>query len=363
MVRTPHCRNTATSPVFTPTEPLAEERPPPEVARYVGEWALFADWCAATGRVALPADPVTVEAFLRACPAAPATMARRLSGIGHHHTAAGLSPPARTDHIRDLARGRPARLVRQSLDQAGVDAALRALRIVGWTAGWFGRRDRALLVLAAADIPYRRIAQLTVAHLELTDRAVTITAAGGDGPVVIAAGDDPVDCRACALGRWVRILNLDATTNTRTVREALQGQKRRPAVPHHICRQPEPVDPRAAGLPLLPPIDPHGSTHLDQPVSLTRQSVSQLARDTTAGRYAGHQILPLPLDPDQNQQAAITTAPAAYTAQQYQRGLEQRAADRDRLDELVGTLNDIDARIAALEARTRTLVICQADQR
>ena len=173
-------------------------------ARYAGEWALFLDWCAATGRTALPADPPAVEAFLLACPAAPTTLARRLTGIDHHHTRAGLAPPARTEQIRDLARGRPARPVRQVLDPAGVDAALRALPIVGWTAGWFGRRDRALIVLAAAGIPYRRIAQLTAADLELTDRAVTVTAAGGDGDgqVTITAGDDePVDWQGVCAGQ------------------------------------------------------------------------------------------------------------------------------------------------------------------
>src|SRR5664279_3337619 len=38
---------------------------------YTADWALFTDWCAATGTVALPADPGTVLAFLADAPAPP----------------------------------------------------------------------------------------------------------------------------------------------------------------------------------------------------------------------------------------------------------------------------------------------------
>jgi hypothetical protein len=40
-------------------------------AGYRTDWALFTDWCAATGAPSLPAAVGTVEAFLAGCPAAP----------------------------------------------------------------------------------------------------------------------------------------------------------------------------------------------------------------------------------------------------------------------------------------------------
>ena len=54
-------------------------------AGYRTDWALFTDWCAATGAPALPAGVGTVEAFLAGCPAAAATAARRVAAICWHH--------------------------------------------------------------------------------------------------------------------------------------------------------------------------------------------------------------------------------------------------------------------------------------
>jgi len=62
-------------------------------AGYAADWALFTDWCAATDRVALPADWTTITAFTEECPGAPATVRRRLAAITHHHRIAGQPAP------------------------------------------------------------------------------------------------------------------------------------------------------------------------------------------------------------------------------------------------------------------------------
>jgi len=62
-------------------------------AGYATDWALFTDWCAATGTPALPAAVGTVEAFLAGCPATPATAARRVAAIGWHHRHCPTGPP------------------------------------------------------------------------------------------------------------------------------------------------------------------------------------------------------------------------------------------------------------------------------
>ena len=67
---------------------------------YTAIWALFTDWCAATGHLALPADPITVTAFLTDCPAAPETRRRRVAAIDHHHTTAGLDRPGESILVR-----------------------------------------------------------------------------------------------------------------------------------------------------------------------------------------------------------------------------------------------------------------------
>src|SRR6478672_4808360 len=69
---------------------------PRTVRAYAGDWALFTDWCHATGSWELPADPATVVAFLTDCPAAPATLRRRVAAIDHHHTANGHPQPGRS---------------------------------------------------------------------------------------------------------------------------------------------------------------------------------------------------------------------------------------------------------------------------
>ena len=68
--------------------------------RYRHDWLLFVDWCAATDRVALPADPDTVIAFLDAHPAAWATNRRRLTAIRWAHRHASTLAPHRTTELR-----------------------------------------------------------------------------------------------------------------------------------------------------------------------------------------------------------------------------------------------------------------------
>src|SRR6476659_7310911 len=76
------------------------------VRAYAGDRALFTDWCHTTGSWELAADPATVIAFLADCPAAPATLRRRVAAIDHHHTANGYPPPGRSTPVLAVL-GRP----------------------------------------------------------------------------------------------------------------------------------------------------------------------------------------------------------------------------------------------------------------
>ena len=75
-------------------------------AGYAADWALFTDWCTATGHTPLPADTATLAAFAAACPAAPATQRRRLTALQHHHRINGYQLPAATQR---RLRSRPGR--------------------------------------------------------------------------------------------------------------------------------------------------------------------------------------------------------------------------------------------------------------
>ena len=139
-------------------------------AAYAGDWALFTDHCTVTDRPALPADPHTVVDFLSGCAAAPATRRRRVAAIDHHHAGAGYPRPGQSVVVR-AALGRPTGAPPETpAHPERVAAALRGLPSHGWTAGMFGRRDRALLVLSQlAGLPYPRIATLTAGDVTVHD--------------------------------------------------------------------------------------------------------------------------------------------------------------------------------------------------
>ena len=132
---------------------------PATVRAYAGDWALFTDWCAGTGRLDLPAESATVAAFLTDNPAATSTLRRRLAAIQHRHTATGYAPPPRPSPAALAALGRstvePPNVTGPVL--ATVISALRVLPSHGWTQGMFGRRDRCLLVLSSGRGPYKHL--------------------------------------------------------------------------------------------------------------------------------------------------------------------------------------------------------------
>ena len=175
------------------------------------DWALFTDWCAATGAPALPAGVGTVEAFLAGCPAAAATAARRVAAIGWHHRHCPTGPPVATEHpvagIPDrralragLGRPPPAP-TRPPPDPEALAAAVRALPTTGWTGGFFGRRDAAMLTLAASPLSWTALA-----GLRTTDVSVAAGVLHLPGGHRLPAGPDPHPARrvsGCAgRGRW-----------------------------------------------------------------------------------------------------------------------------------------------------------------
>jgi len=324
------------------------------------EWVLFTDWCAVTGRARLPATPETVLMFFSDCPAAAATLGRRLTAIDAAHRAAGVALPERTGQVRDVLRGRPARPVRQELDSAQVEAALRRLPSHGWINGWFGRRDRALLVLARPGVPYRRIAALTAGDITVTDAVATINTT--IGLVTLDPDDDPVVCGPCALVRWLRALHLALTSPaTRTLAGAID---RAPAVEGsspHLCRSRRPLPAGIAKVPLLPPIDPRGYLSIT-PRPLSPHSVSHLARGNTTGPGAVHRVDPqTPDEPQQPPPPATPVAPppTPYTVVDWEQAVARRRADQAHLRGVDRTLDETDRRAADLHRRILALL---ADQ-
>ena len=317
------------------------------VAGYAADWALFVDWCTATDRIALPADWPTFTAFAVGCPGAPATIRRRLAAIAHHHRPAGY--PAPTDPARDLPQ--PSR---ELIDQGQVDMLMRLLPSHGWLSGLFGRRDRALLTLAAyTQIPYRQLPRLTVGQLSIADGVATITDHHGTAHV-IEADANPVQCGPCTLVRWRRVLDTEVTH--KRVKKLLKDAEEVTADSHHPCQAPNPIDDRTQDAPLFPPINQWGQ--LPYPLEpLSPHSTSRLARQAETG-LAHHRVVD-----DEGPAASGDVGPAvAAPVPAVARPLyDWEAANQRKIDAvqqlapLSDALDDLDLRIAELLAKTQSL--------
>jgi hypothetical protein len=234
-------------------------------------WELFADWCTATDRQALPATGDTLLAFLDDLPAGPATISRRVRSIDTVHLRAGHPPPGAAPALDQ--RLRPERPPRFDPDQ--VAAALANIPVGGWPVGIIGRRDAAIVALVcSAGMTRRHIRNLRTAT------AATVPA--------LAAADEPGGCPACALSRWTEIHYLIAAHGWRQAREYLAdlGEIAADDETSHHCTQPaEPAtsEPGRPG-PLFSPIDRHGAPDPTWPLSTRTITTIATTRLTATGR-------------------------------------------------------------------------------
>ena len=141
-----------------------------------------------------------------------------------------------------------------TLQQQRTQEALRALP----SAGWVGRRDRAVHVLSQmAGMSDEHIATLTAGDVVIADGAATITAP--TGTITLAASSDTLICGPCALARWLHVLDMTVNYPDRYVIDAVIA--RAPplsANSPHLCRGSHAVTDTTRQLPLLPPIDRWG---------------------------------------------------------------------------------------------------------
>ncbi len=161
--------------------------------------------------------------------------------------------------------------------------ALRLLPSRGWTAGLFGRRDKALLVLAAAtDLPYRELAVMAVGQLDIVDGAAGVTDTSGEIHVIEAVAD-AVLCGPCALARWRRVVDAEVTgTSAAGMRRLFKKAPVVTSESRHVCREPEPAAAKTLAVPLFPPINQWG--YLPLPIQpLSRHAISVLARQVQTG--------------------------------------------------------------------------------
>ena len=168
--------------------------------------------------------------------------------------------------------------------------ALRIIPSHGWTAGLFGRRDRALLTLAAhTDVQYQQLAVMTAGQITVAEGRAVIT--DRDGHVTeVDADQDPLVCGPCALARWQRIIDVDVRPDKQAHLPTLLGRaKAVTAASFHQCGQPEPIHPRTAGAALFPPINQWG--HFPYPIRpMSRHAAATLTRQAETGLTAHRRV-------------------------------------------------------------------------
>ncbi|WP_216917165.1 recombinase [Nocardia noduli] len=180
--------------------------PPPEVstlsAEYRRQWTEFEIWCEVTDHRALPAAADTVCAYLgEQHGAALGSQRARVAAINAVHRLAELPEPGDAEPIRQLLN--PGRGPRSTEVTRRVHDILPGLPTRGWPQGLFGRRDAALLTLAAAGLPFTTLAELRQRDLHLGDDAVTI---GAQPLLTLTATGDEHSCPVRVMRRWTALL-------------------------------------------------------------------------------------------------------------------------------------------------------------
>lgn len=321
-------------------------------------WALFVDWCTATGQQPLPATAATILAFLGELPAGAATARRRLFAIDLAHRHAGYPPPSADPHFDALLRPpRPPRF-----DPALVGAALAAIPIGGWPAGLVGRRDAALVALVcSAGFTRRQIQALRTPAVPADPGEPQPGVAWTTSPPAVSRSEHPGVCPACALTRWQTVAFTTATSGWRTVRNHLAdlGEDTAAGATSHDCTRPaaglllidnDPGAPTQAVresdgpelVPLFWAIDRHGAPQTGYPLS-TRTITSIVAAHLAAATHT-------------NLRYSVAGAydprpPATWSGEDHGRVIAARRAAIDRLASFEADLDEADAYAEAILQR------------
>lgn len=239
------------------------------LARYGYDWARWTDWATARGYDACPADPLAIMAYLAAHTGSTSTKRGWVSAINHHHRAAGYPPPGRAAAVKAAWT-----TARHRAQRDRVDEVIATLPEWGWPQGLFGRRDAAILVLAAAGLPHSTIAALRHSDIVLASDCVMV---GPQPLAVLDERDDPDRCPVAIIDRWLTAASLIGASMI-PVREWLTT-----GIMRLGSRSPSPPS-----APLFVAIDRDGLTPFP-PTHLAPSSVRAIITNHLDGRSPTHQ--------------------------------------------------------------------------
>lgn len=188
-------------------------RAPATERAYCSDWADFASWCASVERAALPADPVTIGAYLsdRSGILKAATLSRRIAAIGAAHRLAGHGFDSSHPAIaRVLAGIRRTYGTRQQAKTALLTEDLRRM-VRALPATLAGVRDRAVLLVGFAGA-FRRseLVALNLVDIAISNAGLAVTVRRsktdqeGAGRDLGIPRSKSVTCPVAALEAWVQ---------------------------------------------------------------------------------------------------------------------------------------------------------------
>jgi site-specific recombinase XerD len=183
---------------------------------YKNDFAIFQIWCSERGAGALPAEPITVAAFLawEAGRSRPSTTGRRLAAIRYAHKLGGYEVPTDDERVRATMRG-----IRRSVGAAPTKKnPATANRIIAMAPVTDMRladlRDRALLLLGFAGA-FRRseLVALNCEDIEETKEGLRVIIRRGKTDqeskgAVIAIMRGTVACPVAAYKAWLGAANI-----------------------------------------------------------------------------------------------------------------------------------------------------------
>ncbi|MBY4128161.1 hypothetical protein HQO83_07150 [Rhodococcus fascians] len=313
---------------------------------YRYQWALFADWCAASDTAPLPASPITLAEFLDENPAGDAAQLRRVSAINHAHLDAGHPAPGRVTSLRlALDSARADRTIRRAAQYQSIAAALPT---EGSTAALFGRRDAVLLLLAGKGLSYTAIAELDRGDISVDGGSLWV---GGRHRIRIAphavTDFSPVE----VWERWHTVLQFsDRYPSTALLAEHLQRNTfpDMTALPNR-------------GGPVAVPIDRWG--HLPLPAAaMTAAEIGAVIAAHRTGLSPLHsprrRIGRSSVDGEQIQTVVAGSAlvSSELDSGYYRSGVDARRRAHTALADVPGMVDEVEDRIEALLQRTLDLL-------
>jgi integrase/recombinase XerD len=209
------------------------------IRAYRADFADFEEWCGRAGADSLPASPETVAAYIEALAPVktPATIGRRMAGIGRVHRLLGHANPTATDLVTLALRRVVRSKGRRQKQAAGLCSNLRDRLIAACSDDLRGLRDQALIAVGYDTLCRRsELVQLRAEDIDLL--------INGDASILIRRSktDQAGDGRLGYLSkgtvekieRWQAASRISAGPLFRAVRGSTIDQ--RPLNAYHVTR-------------------------------------------------------------------------------------------------------------------------------